>query len=174
MLPKRTFAFQQAFFFLFYFYFLALMNNNKYRSCTMQETNFTIHGTQNHFIQKKKKIKMGSTVLFTYLKIILLQCFSVFSFQLYPNGPLCQRIKMSNDIFAFMIVIFFQNFLNIIRLLKINSITCFCNFHAQNKISLTKIFHIKMAFKHIFCLIYNMHIWAKNQHIIYIEANNNM
>ena len=56
---------------------------------------------------------MGLTVLFTYLKIILLQRFSVFSFQLYPNGPLCQRIKMSNDIFAFMIVIFFQNFLNI-------------------------------------------------------------
>ena len=27
-------------------------------------------------------------VLFTYLKIILLQCFSVFSFQLYPNRPL--------------------------------------------------------------------------------------
>ena len=33
-------------------------------------------------------IKNGSQVLFTYLKIILLQYFSIFSFQLYPNGPL--------------------------------------------------------------------------------------
>ena len=36
---------------------------------------------------RKKILKMGPTVLFTHLKIILLQCFSVFSFsfQLYPN-----------------------------------------------------------------------------------------
>ena len=33
-------------------------------------------------------LKMGPTILFTYLKIILLQFFSIFSFQLYPNGPL--------------------------------------------------------------------------------------
>ena len=35
-------------------------------------------------------LKIGPTILFTHLKIILLQCFSfsVFSFQLYPNGPL--------------------------------------------------------------------------------------
>ena len=33
-------------------------------------------------------LKSGPTVLFTYLKIILLQYFLVFSFQLYPNGPL--------------------------------------------------------------------------------------
>ena len=34
-------------------------------------------------------LKMGSTILFTHLKIIFLQYFSVFSFsfQLYPNGP---------------------------------------------------------------------------------------
>ena len=34
-------------------------------------------------------LKIDPTVLFTYLKIILLQYFSVsiFSFQLYPNGP---------------------------------------------------------------------------------------
>ena len=33
---------------------------------------------------------MGSMILFTYLKIIMLQCFSVsvFNFQLYPNEPL--------------------------------------------------------------------------------------
>ena len=44
---------------------------------------------------------MGLTILFTHLKIILLQCFSVFSFQLYPNGPLVyvyiqRQIKITN------------------------------------------------------------------------------
>ena len=39
----------------------------------------TVHGIHNHFIQKKI-LKMGPTVLFTHLKIILLQYFSVFSF----------------------------------------------------------------------------------------------
>ena len=35
-------------------------------------------------------LKMGPTILFTHLKIIFLQYFSVsiFNFQLYPNGPL--------------------------------------------------------------------------------------
>ena len=32
-------------------------------------------------------LKVGPTVLFTHLKIILLQYFSVFSFQSYPNRP---------------------------------------------------------------------------------------
>ena len=35
----------------------------------------TVHKTHNHFIQKKNKIKMGLTLLFTHLKIILLQYF---------------------------------------------------------------------------------------------------
>ena len=40
----------------------------------------------------EKKLKIGPTVLFTHLKIILLQCFqfSVFNFsknKLHPNGP---------------------------------------------------------------------------------------
>ena len=55
----------------------------------------TVHGTHNHFIQKKYIyiLKMRPTALFTYLKIILLQYFqfSVFSFtknKLYPNGPI--------------------------------------------------------------------------------------
>ena len=38
----------------------------------------------------KFSLKMSPTVLFTYFKFILLQCFLilVFSFQLYPNGPI--------------------------------------------------------------------------------------
>ena len=39
---------------------------------------YTVHGTHNHFIQKKI-LKIGPAVLFTHLKIILLQRFSVFS-----------------------------------------------------------------------------------------------
>ena len=61
------------FFFLFFF--------RRFR-----ETNFTvhamfmyclraIHGTHSHFIKKKNILKMGPTVLFTHLKIILLQFF---------------------------------------------------------------------------------------------------
>ena len=34
----------------------------------------TVYGTHNHFIFKKK-LKMSHTILFTYLKIILRQCF---------------------------------------------------------------------------------------------------
>ena len=77
-------------FLFFFFFFSMLMNSNKYCSCTVQETNFTVHETHNYFI-KKKILKMGLKVLFIHLKIILLQCFSififqfsVFNFQLYP------------------------------------------------------------------------------------------
>ena len=35
----------------------------------------TVHRTHSHFIQEKKILKMGFMVLFTHLKIILLQCF---------------------------------------------------------------------------------------------------
>ena len=37
-------------------------------------------------------LKMGSTILFIHLKIILLQYFSVFNFQQYPNRPYIKRI----------------------------------------------------------------------------------
>ena len=54
-------------------------------------------------------LKMDPTVLFTHLKIILLQCFSVFSFsfQLYPNGPLGHRIK-AGTCKPFSLVIYFR------------------------------------------------------------------
>ena len=35
----------------------------------------TVHKTYSHFIQKKYILKMGHAILFTHLKIILLQCF---------------------------------------------------------------------------------------------------
>ena len=56
--------------FLFSFFFMRA-------DYTVQETLCTVHGTYNHFIQKKKNIyiyilKIGPMILFTYLKIILL------------------------------------------------------------------------------------------------------
>ena len=58
-------------------------------------TNFQPHVGLVHFSRTHKfyfsvtfSLKMDSTILFTHLKIILLHCFSVFSFQLYPNRPI--------------------------------------------------------------------------------------
>ena len=46
---------------------------------------------------------------------------------------------------AIMKVIFFQNFLNIMWLVKENPLTCSCYFYSKNKVCLTKIFNIKLA-----------------------------
>ena len=77
----NVFAFQE-----FFFFFFQRMNSKStvHVLCRRQILLFihclhTVHGTHNHFIQKKI-LKMDPTVLFTHLKIILLQCFSVFSF----------------------------------------------------------------------------------------------
>ena len=70
--------------FLFpFFFFLACMNSNftvHAHGFTVHEIRCTVHRTYNNFM-KKKILKMGTTALFTHLKIILLQCFqfSVFS-----------------------------------------------------------------------------------------------
>ena len=69
--------------FTFFFFFLASMNNNgtiHAHGFTAQGTKCTIHSTYNHFI-KKNILKMGTTALFTHLKVMLLQYFqlSVFS-----------------------------------------------------------------------------------------------
>ena len=67
-----------------FFFFLKRMNSNTTvhaHGFIVQETKCTVHRTYDYFIPKKKILKMGPTTLFTYLKIILLQCFqfSVFS-----------------------------------------------------------------------------------------------
>ena len=69
---------------LFFFFFSALVNNNKYCLYMVWKTNFTVYilfiiSTTTLF--KTKILKIGSTILFIYLKIILLQYFSVFNFQ---------------------------------------------------------------------------------------------
>ena len=94
-----------AFFFSFFsFFFCTRLWDCGYCSCTVQWTvaakfDFSIFFSQSvhivhcswthkfHF-SVTFSLKSGPTVLFTYLKIILLQYFLVFSFQLYPNGPL--------------------------------------------------------------------------------------
>ena len=57
-------------------------------------TNFQSHvglvyclWTHKFYFSTTFSLKMGLMVLFTHLKIILLQYFSVFSFQLYPTDP---------------------------------------------------------------------------------------
>ena len=62
------------FFFFFWSAFLWLWWLFQWILCTIHETN-------KHLFSIKLSLKMGLTVLFTYLKIILLQCFSFFSFQ---------------------------------------------------------------------------------------------
>ena len=49
----------------------------------------TVHGTHKSLIYANFSLKLGPTILFTYLKIILLQYFQflVFSNKQYPNRP---------------------------------------------------------------------------------------
>ena len=52
---------------------------------------------------QKFSLKLGLTILFTHLKIILLQYFSVFNFQLYPNRPKGSWINKQSHSFPFLI-----------------------------------------------------------------------
>ena len=70
------------------FRFFSLCMNSNLTRFTVQGTKITVY----HCLRAKKILKMGLTVLFTHLKIILLQYFqfSVFSFsnnKIIPNGP---------------------------------------------------------------------------------------
>ena len=70
-------------FFFFFFFFPTHMNSNctvHAHGFTVQETKCTVHGTYNHFVQKKI-LKKGTMALSSYLKFISLKCFqfSVFS-----------------------------------------------------------------------------------------------
>ena len=86
-----------AFFFSFFFFFWhafeglaatvhALCMNSSRKSLTflplLSQSGHIVHYSQTHKFHFSAifSLKMGLTVLFTHLKIILLQCFSVFSF----------------------------------------------------------------------------------------------
>ena len=61
-------------------FFLARMNIDgtvHAHGFIVQETKCTVHCSCNHFIQKKKHIKMGVTALFSPLKIIFQTCFQL-------------------------------------------------------------------------------------------------
>ena len=61
------------------------------------------------FFFNKLLLKISLTVLFTYLKIILLQCFqfSVFSSKWYPNRSLSSFTSVSIQKFVYFIIIIF-------------------------------------------------------------------
>ena len=69
-----AFSHDHVFPFFFFFFFFLRMNSNL-TWFTMQETKITIHAlfiTVYNTVYVLKNIKMGPTVLFTHLKIILL------------------------------------------------------------------------------------------------------
>ena len=79
--------------FTFFFYFLFF----KRVLTEFQWVLCTVYGTHKSLFPTKLSLKIGLTVLFTHLKIILLHCFqfSVFSFnnnKFNPNGPIISKI----------------------------------------------------------------------------------
>ena len=85
VLPRRTFALLPFFFFLVeIFYF----------SANFQSHVGPVHYSRTHkfYFSVTFSLKMSLMILFTHLKIILLQYFLIFSFQLYLNGLLTQRL----------------------------------------------------------------------------------
>ena len=99
-----------VFFFSFFFFLLSAIKadffNRKQCICALF-TDPQISLFINFFI------KNGFHGTIHIFKNYFVTVFFSFQFSAVSKRPLCQRIKMSNDIFAFMIVIFFQNFLNI-------------------------------------------------------------
>ena len=76
LIAPMRFEFQVSF-------FSSRMNSNcavHAHGLTIQETKCTFQRTYNHFIQKKKILKMGPTALFTHSKIILLRFFQFSAF----------------------------------------------------------------------------------------------
>ena len=93
--PTDAFAFFSSFFFFFnmfwdkfyyYGYCSCTVHEQQPQSLTCQtifsQSVHTVHCSRNHkfHFSATFSLKIGPTVLFIYLKIILLQCFSVFSF----------------------------------------------------------------------------------------------
>ena len=59
--------------------------------CVFQWVPCTVHGTCKYFFSTKTTLKLGPTTLFTYLKIILLQCFQFLGISGIQTDP--QSIK---------------------------------------------------------------------------------
>ena len=84
---------------LFFFFFWPTFVDFGGTNFTVMNSKYTVYVLYWHCSRIKKILKMGSTVLFTHLKIILLQCFqfSVFNFsnnKFNPNGPITRCFKV--------------------------------------------------------------------------------
>ena len=84
-LSRRTFAFQ--------FFFFPSHNFLTFLPRTVLPC--TIHESHKLHFSTTFSLKMGFTVLFTHLKIILLQCFSVFSFNYIQMDLKCSFLRFS-------------------------------------------------------------------------------
>ena len=87
------------------------------------------------FFKEKKTLKLGPTVLFTHLKIILLQCFqfSVFDNKQYPNRPL-KRFFIYILAFYFCFFSFYILFFTLCRYVSHNcSFLCFMRLRLRLK-----------------------------------------
>ena len=93
--PNARFALSILFFFFFLHAFvrptrLLFMNSScKVWLFPLFQHKFYCLRTHKYHFSATSSLKMGPTLLFTRLKVILLQYFSVsiYNFQLYPNGP---------------------------------------------------------------------------------------
>ena len=57
------------------------------RTFLLNQQNILFTGITNYIFQQLFTLKMGPTILFTHLKIILLRCFQVQQNKFYPNRP---------------------------------------------------------------------------------------
>ena len=64
---------------VFFFFFQAVIVDYFREQCTL----YTVHGTHKLHFSAIFSLKIGLTILFTHYKLF---CYSIFSFQLYPNG----------------------------------------------------------------------------------------
>ena len=71
--------------FLFFFFFFVQPTMVDRSSVTVFLC--TVYRSHKLYFLSIFSLKMGPTVLFTHLKIILLQCFQFQQNKLYPNGP---------------------------------------------------------------------------------------
>ena len=78
-----------------FFFFLSSRNFLTFLLWTVHKS--TVHGSHKIHFSTTFSLKMGPTILFTYLKIILLQCFSVFSFSFQFSAVSKRTLNVSSN-----------------------------------------------------------------------------
>ena len=88
------------FFTRFHLEYCGYCSLNSNRNCWLSDVNsahmYCSRTHKLHFLSTFS-LKMGPTILFTYLKIILLQCFSVFSFSFQFSAVSKRTLRMSES-----------------------------------------------------------------------------